>query len=173
VTPDAVYRERCTTWSDIYEHLPFMHDHVVGLGAEVVVELGVRSGNSTAAFLAAVEYTDGHVWSVDIAEPPSFASERWTFVKGDDLAVADQLPDEIDVLFIDTTHFYEHTLAELRLYGPRALSILLHDTELERPYKAPRRPLFPVRVAVDEYVAETGRQVEYRAGCYGLAVIGA
>jgi cephalosporin hydroxylase len=75
-------------------------------------------------------------------------------------------------LFIDTSHHYEQTLAELNLYGPKATMILLHDTELEDPYmRPPTDPLFPVRTAIDDWCAKTGRQWTNRTGCYGLGVI--
>jgi cephalosporin hydroxylase len=96
-----------------------------------------------------------------------------TLIIGDDLKVADQLPDQIDVLFIDTSHHYQHTLDELRLYGPRATSILLHDTELEHPYMAPATdPPFPVKVAMIEWCLETGRSFTNRENCNGLGIIG-
>lgn len=168
----AAFAERYVQWSDIVGHLPFLHDTVIGLDAQVVVELGVRSGNSTAALLAAVERTGGHLWSVDIDAPNlPFDSDSWTVIVGDDLAVADQLPETIDVLFIDTSHTYPHTLAELRLYGPRASVILLHDTDLEHPDGAPPAPAFPVASAIDTWCAETGCSWENRPGSYGLGVI--
>lgn len=178
---DDIYRQRCSVWSDIVEHLPTLHDAVVDSNAQTVVELGVRTGNSTAALLAGVAKTGGHLWSVDIRLMPQAnsqplaraAGESWTFILGDDLAVADKLPDEIDVLFIDSSHFYEHTLAELRLYGPRATTILLHDTELGHPDGAPPEPAFPVKKAIEEWCAEAGRSWTNYENCYGLGVIGA
>jgi hypothetical protein len=158
-----------------------------------VVELGVRSGNSTAALMAAVEKTGGHLWSVDImipAWPLEFYGRGFaTLIIGDDLEVADQvgpqievttfadaeprfIPGGIDVLFIDTSHHYEQTLNELNLYGPRARTILLHDTELEEPYQAPPHdPKYPVSKAIDDWCAKTGRNWINRTGCYGLGVV--
>jgi cephalosporin hydroxylase len=172
-----IYRQRCETWSDVVEHMGRFHDTVVDTNAQVVVELGVRSGNSTAAFLAAVAETGGHLWSVDIHLPevPIEFHEcgRWTFVLGDDLAVASQVPDAIDVLFIDSTHHYQHTLAELDLYGSRATTILLHDTELERPFGMPAGdPMFPVRTAITDWCGATGRVWENLTNCSGLGIIG-
>jgi cephalosporin hydroxylase len=168
----AAFAERSVQWSDIVGHLQFLHDTVLERDAQVVVELGVRSGNSTAALLAAVERTGGHLWSVDIDAPMlPFDSEAWTVIVGDDLAVAEQIPDEIDVLFIDTSHTFVQTLAELRLYGPRARLMLLHDTELEHPDGAPPSPAFPVARAIDTWCAETGCTWENRSGSYGLGVI--
>jgi predicted O-methyltransferase YrrM len=178
-TIHEIYLQRCSVWSDIVDHLPVLRDTVVQAKAQTVVELGVRTGNSTAALLDGVELTGGHLWSVDIRLMPQAqytplkraAGDRWTFVIGDDLAVADQLPEQIDVLFIDSSHFYEHTLAELALYGPRATTILLHDTELEHPDGAPPEPAFPVKRAVEKWCAEVGRPVEFLSNCYGLGII--
>lgn len=176
MTLDDHYRQRCSTWSDIVEHLPFLHDLVVEENAQTVVELGVRSGNSTAALLAAVEKTGGTLWSVDVAVPDwprdFYMATCGKLIIGDDLMVADRLPGEIDVLFIDTSHYFEHTLAELRLYGPRSKVVLLHDTELESPYGVPDDdPPFPVKAAIETWCAETGNTWVNRPNCYGLGMI--
>ena len=59
-------------------------------------------------------------------------SDLWSFVQGDDLTL--ELPvTEFDVLFIDTSHFYAHTLTELRRFVPLVKpggTVLLHDTLL-------------------------------------------
>jgi hypothetical protein len=106
------YLQRCSEWSDIVDHLPRLHAETARYTAPQVVELGVRSGNSTCAFLAAVETVGGLVWSVDPERahvPPHwFDSDLWTFVQADDLKVVDEAPP-CDVLFIDTTHGYQQT----------------------------------------------------------------
>lgn len=187
-TLTELYDDCRSTPSDIFEHLEYMHDLVVEHNAQTVVELGVRSGNSTAALLAAVERTGGHLWSVDVCLIPQtnyvlFARAAgvtnrgdegalWTFIIGNDLEVAHRLPERIDVLFIDTSHTFAQTLAELRLYGPRADVVLLHDTMLERPDASPPSdPSFPVRAAVDVYLDESGRSFTNFEHCYGLGVI--
>jgi predicted O-methyltransferase YrrM len=171
-----IYLDRCATPSDIVEHLEYLYLTVVDSHAQVVVELGVRSGNSTAALLAAVEVTGGHLYSVDIGIPqwpPEFyQSKHSTLIIGDDLEVVDQVPEAIDVLFIDTSHKYFQTLAELGLYGPRADTILLHDTELEHPDGAPPDPPYPVKAAIETWCAKTGRSWLNRENCWGLGVIG-
>lgn len=113
--------------SDIVDHLPELYRAVIQHPAARVLELGVRSGNSTAALLAGAEHVDGHVWSVDFNPPtvPDWWSRtgRWTLRIGDDLdpAISHRLsidPGMFDVLFIDTSHTYEQTLTELRTYVP-------------------------------------------------------
>ncbi len=170
------YDIRCQLPSDIQQHLPRLYDEA-SHGYALVIELGVRSGNSTAAFLAAVTEHSGHVWSNDIHPPPVpwLGHEQWTFIKGDDLLVADQMPNNVDVLFIDTSHHFQQTAAELELYVPKVKPggvVLLHDTELEHPEGRPHGdPPFPVRLAVDLYCAEHGLIPEYVSGCNGLGVI--
>ena len=175
------YEARAGQWSDIQGHLPALHAAVADRPAAQVLELGVRWGTSTACLLAAAEATDGHVWSVDVAEPavPDWwaGTGLWTLTVGDDLdpAVAAAQPVELDVLFVDTSHTYGQTTAELRLYVPRVRPggmVLLHDTELQVPEAASASdPLFPVARALDDYCAARGLEWENRTGSYGLGVI--
>src|SRR6266567_3310836 len=78
--------------SDIIDWLPTLRATVLDYPHAQVIELGVRSGNSTAAVLAAAEQVDGHVWSVDIAQPTVpfwwHESPLWTLHVGDDLSPA-------------------------------------------------------------------------------------
>lgn len=166
----ADYEARCREVSDISLHLPFLHDSAQG---KTVIELGVRTGNSTAAFLAA----GAEVWSVDI-EPAAVPGEwhenpRWHFLCGDDLApeVAAVLPAKVDVVFIDTVHTYEQTLAELRTYAPRAGLVLLHDTQWMPGGIDAGAPSGPVARAIDDWCAEAGLTWVNRPGSYGLGVI--
>lgn len=170
------YATRCMIPSDISQHLPTLYNEA-SIGDAQIIELGVRSGNSTAAFLAAVEQYGGHVWSVDITPPrlPWVNHPHWTVLVGDDLWLADDLPDDVDVLFIDTSHYYQHTCAELAMFVPKVKPggvVLLHDTELENPEGRPDTdPPFPVRVAVEEFCADNGLTPEFIEGSWGLGVI--
>jgi len=171
----AEYEARLLENSDIVLHMPALYE---AAGGRQVIELGVRSGNSTAAFLAAQETSGGHLWSVDVDwphVPPHWVdSDGWDFLLGNDLTLADELPDDVDVVFIDTSHAYAQTLGELYLYANKLKAggvILLHDTELEHPEAQPDGMPFPVRRAVDEFAAEVGWKTEFHAGCNGLGVI--
>ena len=166
----ADYETRCAQVSDISLHLPFLHEAAQG---STVIELGVRTGNSTAAFLAA----GAEVWSVDV-EPPAVPSEwhdhpRWHFLCGDDLdpAILAALPVEAGIVFIDTAHTYDHTLAELRAYAPRAGLVLLHDTQWLDGGADAGTPTGAVARALDDYCAETGLTWENRPGSFGLGVL--
>lgn len=98
-------------------------------GCKYVVEFGVRRGASTWALLDAIA-EDGRLDSWDIA--PQMAPDRvrfdprWTLIGGDSLTA---VPRETPCLvFIDTSHRYAQTLAELRLSGSWGTpTIVLHD----------------------------------------------
>ena len=165
------YRASCAEDSDIALHLPFLYDSAQG---STVIELGVRTGNSTAAFLAA----GAEVWSADTGDPSVPAewreNPRWHFLLGDDLSpeILAGLPAAADIVFIDTAHTYDHTLAELRAYAPRAgRLVLLHDTQWVPGGIDGGTPTGEVARALDGYCVEAGLSWENRPGSYGLGVI--
>ncbi len=169
------YAQRASQWSDVQYCMPWMLDTATGYDQPAILELGVRSGNSTSAFLAAAEASGGHVWSMDTEPPevpPHWAdSGLWTFVQGDDLK-ADWAGHEFDVIFIDTSHRYDHTLAELRKYVPLAArggSVLLHDTLLAHVDYEPRP--YPVTLALAAFCDETHRGWTEHGGRTGFAEI--
>jgi len=179
------YLDRLSRWSDVREYLPFLYETAKSYPGARILELGSRKGNSTLAFLAAAKEVNGHVWSCDIenvARDPAgmlFWSRIpcWTFIHGDDMdpAVQEQLPGEIDVFFLDTSHEYEHTLAELRAYMPRVAPggiALFHDTRLIGwPGHEPPGDMPPVAQALGEYCAEAGLSWDEIPGEYGLGRI--
>ena len=163
---------------DIHEHLQFMHDLVVENNYKSIAELGVRSGCSTVAFLSALNKTGGKLWSCDIEPIYGYGLEiegqdNWTFVQGDDLEVVKDAPRWLDVLFIDTSHAYDQTLAELQAYSPRVKKkgvILLHDTELEWPEGITNDIPFPVKKAILDFIGDDW-SFENRENCYGLGIL--
>lgn len=172
----AEYERLCETPSDIVGHLPRFVDLVRKLDAQHVVELGVRDGVSTVAWLYALQSTGGRLTSIDTEPGPALGVASWTFIQGDDLdprIIADL--DPADIVFIDTSHFYEQTLAELSVYRhvvkPGGV-ICCHDTMLERPPGSSwLGPAFPVRTAIAEFVGDEGFEwIEY-PDSYGLGVI--
>jgi len=119
-----------------------LYNFVVSRNCKTLLELGVRSGVSTRAFLLGCKVTGGHLWSVDISEirVPNIhfgddwgLSEFWTFTQHmNDLDYEWDKP--LDLLFIDTSHTYEQTLAELNKFTPyvkRNGIVLLHDSLLD------------------------------------------
>ena len=139
--------------SDINEHLKLLYKIVAESRATRIVELGTRGGNSTCALLVGAAETGGHVISVDygkgdeytgdptawkaLAETSSAIVDKlgladfWTLVVKDDLEFAKQYHDQIEVLFIDTSHSYDQTKKELEAWGSKVVNggfIIIHDT---------------------------------------------
>lgn len=154
-----------------------MHEAALSYEAPVIIELGTRSGNSASAWLAAIEKKDGHghLWSVDQDEPVVPPAWRelpyWTFMRGDDRdeevirLVREGTYPGADILFIDTSHYYRHTLAELDAYVPMVRDggmVIMHDTEWQA---------CEVAKALDEWCPAHGLEWENRHGCNGLGVI--
>jgi hypothetical protein len=178
------YRRRCRARNDIAGQMPVLYAWARCPGVRII-ELGVGNpgrgegytGNSTAAFLAGIELGGGSrgggLWSVDIADPPVPPAWRdlpfWHLLVADDTseAAVKFCPDGADVLFIDTSHYYDHTLAELRLYVPKVMPggvVLMHDTDNAADWP-------DVPVALDAYCAETGLDWYGHPGWPGLGVI--
>lgn len=133
--------------TDISDHLPALFTESLAVQPRLIVELGTRNGESTFVFEKVAKLCNAQVVSVDI-EPTSRASQyqSWRFVQSDDIEFAktfpawcreNGLPTEIDILFIDTSHFFEHTMQEIAhwfpLLAPRC-KVFFHDTNLRRIY---------------------------------------
>lgn len=164
--------------SDIQEHLPTLVDLVVSTGATKVIELGVRWGVSTAAFLWALEQTNGHLWSVDTDNRCNLKDDRWTFLMGYDLdlGVMSQLPDDADIVFVDTDHRYDLTRAEIQAFTPKLRSggyMVFHDTEVRNfEHHTPgTEPPFPVKKAVDELLPEDTYPRQHWTNNHGLTIV--
>jgi predicted O-methyltransferase YrrM len=179
IAPDLAreYARLCATPSDIVLHLPRFVAMVEAMNAQHVIELGSRTGVSTVAWLYALAKTGGRLTSVDLdAAPAAGDHDHWTHIQGNDESpeVFAQL-EPADIVFIDTSHHYEHTARELHLYRqlvkPGGL-IVCHDTELPLPEGAPKAdPLYPVKRAIERFTAETGDTWTNITECYGLGII--
>ena len=123
----------------------FLGELAFRLSAPVVVELGCFVGWTSAHFALGLRAAGhgGQLWCVDydrrfldaarsnltrhsLAEPVQFLEGLSL-----DPHILAALPPLIDLLFIDTSHAYEPTLAELAAYAPRLSPgglIVLHDS---------------------------------------------
>lgn len=175
----AQFIARTGTRSDIRGHLEFIHAEA--LGRAVIAELGVRSGNSTCAILAAIGQAGlGELWSVDQDVPwvprSWYQLPHWHFLQADDISgqARSWVPEQLDMLLIDTSHDQDHTLAELVAYGLRVREggvILCHDTQWVPGDLELREPTGPVARALDVWCQAGGMAWENRAGSYGMGVI--
>lgn len=171
----AEFERRRQVSSDIVDHMLTLYSWARGWPNAHILELGVRKGNSTCAFLAALEVDRrGCLWSIDIATPEVpqewHESPHWQFLKAHDLSgrAADFAPRELDVLFVDAEHDYGSVRAELDLYGPRVRKggvILMHDTD--EPH------LSGPGTAATAYCEEhpEAEVQEFIRGCNGLGVL--
>lgn len=119
------------------EHHPDLKGHIPRLkelaaGKNLVAELGNTRGGSTAAFLAA---QPKRLISVDV-NPPGWLAQLTEKVNGNsfEFVQADarfvELPDGIELLFIDTQHTANQLWAELSAHAEKVQGlIVLHDTK--------------------------------------------
>jgi len=152
--------------SDTAHHLSFLKQICFDTNAKLVLELGVRKGESTRSFLSAMEKLNGKLISIDIDDCSGVSnSPNWEFHQMNDLDF-DTNSDEFDIIFIDTSHTYEQTLAELRKFAPKLKSsgvILLHDTLTFQS----------VSEAIQTYLKENPNRYRFenRKGSNGLGVL--
>ena len=130
--------------SDISDHLSTIFSETVVLRPRLIVEIGVRGGESRFAFEKAARLSGAFLVSVDLDDCSASctASPGWHFVKADDVHFARDFGDwcgkrgfapKIDVLFIDTSHLYEHTVEEVKAWFPYlspTCKVIFHDTNL-------------------------------------------
>jgi predicted O-methyltransferase YrrM len=130
--------------TDIADHLATIFSEAAALNPRLIVELGVRGGESRFVFERVAARCGAHLVSVDVDDCRQVCTqrERWHFVQADDIEFAANFAEwarqhgiapAVDVLFIDTTHLYEHTVEELRAWTPLLsphCKLILHDTNL-------------------------------------------
>jgi len=145
-SPKNPVEKRMTTYSDTWQHMPTLHLLCLLKKPKIILELGCRTGNTTVPLLFAASQYQGHVYSVDIEkweELKNFLDDEeelkkyWTFLESDDIIL--EWDKEIDFLYIDTSHTYNHTMNELRKYEPLVNSggtIVFHDIFEEEVSKA-------------------------------------
>lgn len=153
--PDlAAIRARAAVGTDISSHLEALYGEALRVNPKLIVELGVRGGESTFVFERVARRSGADLVSVDI-EDCSTASRyaRWHWVQEDDVQLGRRFRDwcgerglepRIDVLFVDTSHLYDHTRAELDAWMPhlsaRAVA-MFHDTNMKKVFRRRDRTL--------------------------------
>ncbi|MCD4813743.1 class I SAM-dependent methyltransferase [bacterium] len=134
--------------TDISDHLTTLFHEALSSRPNIIVELGTRGGASTFIFKKVAEHFQIPLISVDIDNCRELGSHPfWTFVHSDDIAFSEkyvdwckekQFPQSIDLLFIDTSHEYKHTVQEIKHWLPLVSEngkIIFHDTHLRLIYK--------------------------------------
>jgi cephalosporin hydroxylase len=129
--------------SDVDEHLELMFLEALLSKPQLIVELGVRGGASTFAFGRAARCYGSTLISADLDDCSSISpGANWHFYRGDDIEFAERFSEfckqrsvqpSIDLLFIDTSHYYEHTVQEIAAWFPllsARAKVICHDTNL-------------------------------------------
>ncbi len=124
-TIEDIYQRHLKRKTAITDHLPRLRD--LAKGCETVVELGVKHGASSSAFLLEAD----RVISYDIAPTPDarrlqeVAGDRWCYRIEDSRTAK---PEPCELLFIDSLHTYEQMRMELNRHAPSAEGmIVFHD----------------------------------------------
>jgi Methyltransferase domain len=173
------YRHRSAENMDIRAQMPVLYAWA-HQPAVKIIECGTRGGYSACAFLAGIERADtgGQLWSVDIEEPwvPRWWHEIpfWHQITADSVSpeALAFCPDQVDIVFSDTSHFYDQTLGELLAYAPKVRPgglILVHDVDAVENATAMVCPEVPP--AMDEFCRQTGLTWYMHPGWNGLGVV--
>ena len=161
-------REEVNPAGDINKDLWILYHYAAQ--CDQILELGVRSGVSTTAFLAA---QPKHVVSVDL-EPcinekalrMVLGRTQWDFIQGDSRAFSYPTGFTPELTFIDTLHTYNQLLSELQVHGQHTTKyILLHDT-LSFGMQGEDGSTPGLLEAVRDYIRTSG---EWREGLFSLA----
>ncbi len=139
----AEIRQRSQKRTPINEHLETLFLESLPLKPQLILELGVARGESTFVFERVARLCGATLVSVDINDCSSASTyDKWIFVQQDDLVFANQFPawceagsfpPAIDLLFIDTSHLYEHTRQEIAAFFPLLAphaKVIFHDTNM-------------------------------------------
>jgi predicted O-methyltransferase YrrM len=128
--------------TDISDHLNVLFSLVMAKKPKTILELGTRGGESTKVLTLAANLIGAKGYSADLSDAPEWlkGTENWHHFVADDTEFYKILKDTwpngdkysgIDFLFLDTSHFYDHTMQELDIYWDLLNDegvLLLHDT---------------------------------------------
>jgi len=126
--------------SDISSHLPTIFCYCLMANPQFMVEAGVRNGESTIPLSRALKLINAMLVGIDIS---SSSEKVYTNIKNAKFVCMDDLNfinfynnspfknKEIDLIFIDTSHLYRHTLKEIEIFKPLLSTkgiMIFHDS---------------------------------------------
>ena len=111
--------------TDISSHLEVIYKETYAMNPKIIVELGIRGAESSRIFGYITQELETRIFGVDIEQPYQF---NYNALKNSSLVIMDDcefapifksvIKEPVDVLFIDTSHLYEHTVRELAAWFP-------------------------------------------------------
>lgn len=172
-SPDYVHHQYA---HDIHEHLPTLRR--LAKECDHITEFGVRTGNSSTAFLVGLSEREGLSsligYDIDPKGTPFPANElpaklSWYVHQQDTVAQGFRI-DATELLFVDSCHDYPHVIQELRQHHAQiSRYIVMHDVSPQ--WAGGFGPL----KAMIEFLETDGRGVwhlkEYHLNNNGLAVL--
>ncbi len=100
----------------------FLVPHINDFKEPIILELGVQNGRSTKKFLEICNKNNGWLYSVDLDDCANVSKDkRWKFFQTRDdnfEYIKSKIPNQIDVLFIDTLHEAKHVKKLFYEYYP-------------------------------------------------------
>ena len=112
-----------------------------------MVELGVRDGDSTFVLERIAKLCSSKLISVDLEDCSHVSKyDKWMFIQKNDIEFSKEfeswckqreIDHKIDILFIDTSHEFEHTYQEINSWFPflsEKSKVIFHDTNLKKIY---------------------------------------
>ena len=100
----------------------FLFPYINQIQEPVILELGVQKGRSTKKFLELCNRNNGQLFSVDLDDCSNVSQDtRWKFFQTRDdnfKFIKSQIPNKIDILFIDTIHQANHVKKLFYEYYP-------------------------------------------------------
>ena len=136
-------KARARKHTDISGHLVTLFVESWRARPKLIVELGVGHGESTFVFERVARLCGAVLVGLD-TEDRNYACdyEAWNFVQRDDIEFAAEfdrwcgergIEPKIDVLLVDTSHLYDHTVEEIRCWFPHLserAKVFFHDTNM-------------------------------------------
>lgn len=176
-----IYNEKCSKHnSDIAGHLPLLYNLTKTLKPSVIIQAGIRDGNSGSAFakasleegLTLVDIDTNELGDNRLLEIRS-DEDKWHFHQGrtDDKKIVQDIQKykgKVGIFFTDTSHNYNDTKFELdtysKLLSPEGI-ILIHDMDPWDCYPNQTR-------AVEEFLEENSKwKYTVQKGNFGMATL--
>ncbi len=146
----AILRYSNVKNTDISSHLPTIYAISILQNPELIIELGVRTGESSIIFAEYLKYSPKtKLIGVDLefdSDSVYKNIKNSSFYCMDDIKFPEYWANQntnqkADIVFIDTSHLYEHTLEEISKYVPLLSEkglLLFHDSNMSPGFKYSR-----------------------------------
>lgn len=143
---DEIKKQSLAKRNSLSDHLVTLFSESLNMKPKLIVELGFRNGNSTFVFEKVAKLCNSKLITCDIQDRSKDYIYQGTFINKDDIKFAQEFKNyckknkinpQIDILLIDTSHLYKHTLEEIKSWFPflaKKHKIFFHDTNIRKVY---------------------------------------